>query len=310
MTVSPLEILLAIGVMAVTLLAIMTVRVGAERRRAARERRLGVNQESSVILRRGQPTGDGVNDRIDAGFVRLVARTGIETTPDQMLALMCLLGVLVAGALYLWRGSLGLTLLGLAIGILIPLSVLWILKGRYQNRIQQLLPDALYLIARSLRAGMSLEQAVELVGEEGPRPISTEFKRASASIQLGLSIPTSLQLMADRLELLDFNAFVSTVSYHQATGGNLPLILDRLASGARDRNQFRGAFFAATAQGRITAIALAAAGPLLILGYLLFQPAHTQGFLNSPQGWVIMAVVAVVELIGVVWISRILRVDY
>jgi tight adherence protein B len=97
---------------------------------------------------------------------------------------------------------------------------------------------------------------------------------------------------------------------HQKTGGNLPLMLDRLAASARDRNQFRGQFWAATAQGRITSIALALAAPALVLGYLIFQPEFAQSFLSDPRGWLFLGVVAVLETIGVIWVWRILKIDY
>ena len=116
--------------------------------------------------------------------------------------------------------------------------------------------------------------------------------------------------MADRLQLLDVNALATTIGFYQTTGGNLPLLLDRLAAGARDRNQFRGQFWATTAQGRITSLALAAAAPLLILGYLIFQPDHVQAFLQSPRGWGILAGAAVLEVIGLFWVYRILKVTY
>ena len=38
-------------------------------------------------------------------------------------------------------------------------------QARWRRRIQSLLPDTFFLVARSLRAGLSLEQALETVAE-------------------------------------------------------------------------------------------------------------------------------------------------
>src|SRR5262249_6040563 len=152
----------------------------------------------------------------------------------------------------------------------------------------------------SLRVGTSLEQAIDLVGNEGPKPVATEFSICAGSLELGLPLSVSLQNMAQRINLVDFNAFVSTVALHQKTGGNLPLMLDRLAASARDRSQFRGQFWAATAQGRITSIALALAAPILIVGFLVFKPDFADNFLRDPRGWMFLGIVAVLELIGVI----------
>src|SRR5262249_39322198 len=101
-----------------------------------------------------------------------------------------------------------------------------------------------------------------------------------------------------------------TVGLYMQTGGNLVLLLERLADSVRDRNQFQGQFFAATAQSRVVAIAIGAAGPLLVLAYLLREPEHLNAFFQSPTRWGIIATCAVLEVIGIVWLWWILRVDY
>jgi tight adherence protein B len=306
-----LELLLGGAAAIVGFIAFLIFQTLSERRRKERERRLGLDDQSGILIRGGKPAADGDwSDRMDASFDQMVSQTGLGVTAEEIVATMCLLGVLIGGGLYLWRDQLGLGLLGFALGLLIPLTVVYLLRGRHQALVQEQLPDALYLIARSLRAGMSLEQAIELLAEEGPKPVATEFEKCAASIRLGLSPATAVQMMAERLDLIDVNAFSSTVAFHQTVGGNLPLLLDRLAAGARDRNQFRGQFWAATAQGRITAVALAAAAPLLVLSYLIFQPDHVQTFLNSTRGWMVLGVAALMEVIGMIWVYQVLKVDY
>jgi tight adherence protein B len=184
------------------------------------------------------------------------------------------------------------------------------LQARQRRLLQNQLPDTFYLLARSLRAGLSLEQAIKLAGEEGPRPLAEEFRRASAQIQLGLSVPAALQLAAKRLQLFDFNALVATVSMYQSTGGNLALLLDRLAAATRDRNQFRNHFLAATALGRVTAIALALGAPLLALAYALWQPTFALPFFQSSAGLITLVIALGLELLGAFWLYRLLRFDY
>ena len=309
---NPLELLLALAVGALVLGVFFLVRRRGERRLAEWERRFkGGAEESGLLLRPSQrQPPQGWAARFDRGFERLMEGTGFELNGGQALGLAVLLGVSLGAVLYLWRERLPLALAGLALGVLVPLGIFWLMSGRRRRQLQNQLPDALYLIARSLRAGLSLEQSIRMVGEEGVRPLADEFKRCSASLALSPSLPASLQLMASRLRLVDFNAFVSTVTFHQSTGGNLPLLLDRLAAGARDRNQFRGQFFAATAQGRVTAIALGLAVPLLLVGYVLFEPEHVQAFFMDPRGWVALAVAGILQVIGIVWLYRIMSVDY
>lgn len=309
-----LEIVLASVVGLLALAAMLLWRRWAEQQKQERERRLGLEENSGVLVSHASSTATttqrGWAGSMDRGFARMVEGTGWDATPELVLALMLLVGVLVGGALYMWRDQVGLGVLGVFIGGMIPLATVWMMRNQYRQQVQQQVPDALYLLARSLRAGLSLPQAIDLVAEDGPKPVAGEFARCSASLKLGLSVATAVQMMADRLQLLDINAFASTVGFYQTTGGNLPLLLDRLAAGARDRNQFRGQFWATTAQGRITSVALASAAPLLVIGYLVFQPEHVQGFLESPRGWMVLVVVGIMEVIGVFWVYQILKIDY
>jgi tight adherence protein B len=306
-----LEILLAGVVAAIVLVVGALVRHWLAKRREERERRLGLQERSSVLLSRAAVAPPkGWSARMDTAFERAVEQTGLEVTPAEVLGYVALLGVMLGGGLYLWRDQPELGVFGFFLGAALPLGVVWLMRNRYRQRVQNQLPDSIYLLARSLRAGLSLPQAIDLVAQEGPKPVAGEFARCAASLQLGLSPAVAVEMMADRLQLLDVNALSSTVGFYQTTGGNLPLLLDRLAAGARDRNQFRGQFWATTAQGRITSVGLAAAAPLLALGYLIFQPDHVQAFLNSPRGWAILAGAGVFELIGIVWVYRILKIDY
>jgi tight adherence protein B len=171
------------------------------------------------------------------------------------------------------------------------------------------MPDTIYMLARSLRAGMSLEQAIELIGRQGMKPLANEFQRAHAQIELGLTVPAALQLSADRLGLLDFSSFVSLVTLHHNTGGNLAVLLDRLAANIRDHNQFRNHFLAATALGRTTAIFLAGAAPALLLAYAIFQPDFAMAFFQSTGGWITLGVILTLEIIGGLWLFQLLRYD-
>src|SRR5262249_8872282 len=155
--------------------------------------------------------------------------------------------------LFLWRQDLALVAAGLVAGHVMPFIAYLVLRARQRQKLQQQLPDALFLLARSLRAGLSLEQAMTTVGQHGTKPLGGEFRRSPDQVRLGLPVTTALQSMADRLRLLDFNVFVTAVTLHRTMGGNLTVLLDRVATAIRDRNLFRGYFRAATALGRVTA---------------------------------------------------------
>jgi tight adherence protein B len=252
----------------------------------------------------------GTADQFDTAFNTMVERTGLGITPAQALGIIGLGGVGMAAALFLWRGEPWLAILGLLLGTAAPLGTFVVMQGRWQKQLQEQLPDALFFLARSLRAGLSLEQGLALVAEEGPSPLSDELRRAADQVQLGLSAPAALQLTAKRLPMQDFQVFVSIVTLHRSIGGNLTLLLDRLAAGVRDRNQFAGYFRSATAMGRITAIAIGSAVPLIFLGYSLFEPDYATRFFDTWTGVAMLTTAFGLELVGAVWVFYLLRSDY
>jgi len=167
-----------------------------------------------------------------------------------------------------------------------------------------------HLLAGSLRAGQTVEQAVELAGERGNKPLAEEFKHAAGLMKLGMTPAAALRSTAERVNLLDFNLLASTVGLYTQTGGNLAILLDRLAASVRDRNQFRGQFMATTAQARIVSVVMAAAVPLFLLAYILFEPEHVQVFFQSVGGWTLIIGCGILEVIGVVWVWRLFQVRY
>jgi tight adherence protein B len=311
------ERLLMAGVMvlvaAVLLGGFLLLRTWRDRRRAAFERRMQhPDSAEEVLLEQFEQVGppQGLANRLDHAFVRMIERTGLPLNAEQALGLTCLVGVCLALILLLWRGDLWLVMFGLALGIAIPLGIFLFLQSRWQRQLQEQLPDVFFFLARSLRAGLSLEQALALVADQGPQPLAPQLRRCSEQISLGLSVPAALELTARRINLPDFNVFVSVIGLHRTTGGNLPLLLDRLAISTRDRNQYRGYFRSVTALGRMTALFLGLASPAILVGYAILHPEYISRFFESSAGWTALAIAFSLEIVGAVWLYFLLRVDY
>jgi tight adherence protein B len=313
------EVVFAVLASAAVFGIVLVIRNANDRRRETELARvLGpTGDDSGVIALRKEPVllnpppePKGLFVSIDKWFDSAVLRSGLNASPAGVVALCSLLGLLIAVGLYMWKDQLGLALLGLVVGVAIPIMVVSFLQRRHKRKLQEQLPDAYYLLAGSLRSGLSLEQSIDMLAERGNKPLADEFKYCSGLLKLGSSAPAALRATSARIGLLDFELLVSTVGLYTQTGGNLALLLDRLAASVRDRNQFRGQFRAATAQSRIVATALACAVPLFLLIYILFEPEHIGQFFYTTSGWIVAGVCILLELIGLIWIWRLFRVDY
>lgn len=276
--------------------------------RAAADRRL--NAEDSGVLSSGATAARANDPNVFARFDNAVRRSGLDASPTGVRAVMLLLAVGLAGGLWLWKEQLGLAALGAVVGAVLPVVVVLVAHRQYRWRLQDQLPDAYRVLAGSVRAGQTLEQAIEFYASNGAQPLAEEFAHCTALMRLGLSPAAAVQATAVRVRLFDFDLLASTVGLYAQTGGNLVLLIERLADSVRDRNQFAGQFFAATAQSRVVAFTLGLAAPVVLVVYLLAEPEHTQAFLASPNGWATLAVCALLEVVGVVWVWRILKIDY
>jgi len=255
------------------------------------------------------PPAKDWRERFDRRFAGIVHGAGMDLEASQVIGLILLCAVGGCAGLYLWRDEPWLALMGFVLGLALPLGWLSIVAGRRRRTMQGQMPEAVFLLARSLRAGLGLEQGIHLVARESAAPLSEELLRVSDQIKLGLAVPAALQGSARRVGLVDFSVFAAIIALHRGTGGQLPQLLDRLAGGVRDRVQFQGHFRAATAMGRISAIALGAAVPCIFLWYVLFQPETVQIFLDSPGGISMLATAFTLEAVGILWLYRLLKSD-
>ena len=294
-------------------IAFVVARRLLERSLAPPSRSLAVQLEKDATItwpnRPQAPTPD-LEERMDKSFEGMVQESGLGFNPGQVLGLCILTGISMAALLFFWSEDELAGAAGLALGVFIPLLVVAFYQRRRRNLLFSQLPDAFFFLARSLRAGLALEQGLTRAGEQLEEPLAGEFRRVASQIQLGLHPQKALQNMADRLRLPDFNVFVSTVSLAYQSGGNLALLLDRLAAATRDRIQFLGYFRAATALGRTAGFVLGAAVPALVIAYAILEPDHARDLFRTADGLQLLAIATVLEIIGVAWCFYLLRVDY
>lgn len=285
------------------------------RRAELLERRLASSDSDQAIVL-SPPSREGWAARLDRGFEQMVWRTGLDLDPPMALAIIFIMGVLLAAAVFVWRLETEpwLAIPAFFLGAAVPLIFLLWREQTWRRTLQRQLPDAFFLLARSIRAGRSVDQAFQLIGDQGAPPLSREFARMYRQLELGLSLTQVLQLASDRLGLVDFNIFASTMSLHRTTGGNLPQLLDRLATATRDRNQFEGQYRAATVLGRYSAAFILVMVGIILFHLFFFQrDEFAMKFFDTTHGYtgIILFTLAIgLELLGGFLLYLFLRYEY
>ena len=127
------------------------------------------------------------------------------------------------------------------------------------------------------------------------------------STDTGLSVPASVRAMARRVPLTEMKIFSATLSVYRQTGGHLASTLQRLATVIRDRLTYRRQLRATTAAGRFSATVVAMIGPILFTYMMLFQSEYFSKLISISIGQYLLATAVILELIGIFWITRLLR---
>ncbi len=126
-------------------------------------------------------------------------------------------------------------------------------------------PQAIDLIASSLRAGHAFTSGVSMVSDEVADPTGAEFRLLYDQQNFGMPLPDALKAFAARVPLLDARFFVTAVLTQREAGGNLAEVLDNLSELIRERSRVKRQVRVTSAHGRITGWVLSMMPPVLFL---------------------------------------------
>ncbi|MBN1394263.1 MAG: type II secretion system F family protein [Pirellulales bacterium] len=200
-----------------------------------------------------------------------------------------------------------LPLVGLTMGSLPLFWLLWRRKRRLKAFAAQL-PDALEMISRTLRAGQSLAFGFNMVSTEMPPPINKEFGRVFEEQNLGIPMDDTLRDMTGRIPNLDLKFFVTALILQRQTGGDLAEILDKIGALIRDRFRIWGQVQALTGEGRLSGVVLLALPFVLFVAVYQLNPAYVMVLFDDPLGTKMLAVGAIMQVIGALVIRKIVNI--
>jgi len=196
---------------------------------------------------------------------------------------------------------------GLIIGF-VPYYVLNIMKTRRIRKFEEQLPDALDMIARSLRAGHALGSGIEMVGQEFSEPLGIEFTKTVTQITFGVGLEDALRNMAKRIDCPDLKFLVVSVIIQKESGGNLSEIMENIGRIIRERFKLRGKIRALTAEGKLSAIILFVLPILIAIVLLVINPSYIKELVEDPTGRKVIAGMVVMIFFGALVMKRIINI--
>jgi tight adherence protein B len=239
----------------------------------------------------------------------LLEQSGLDMTPRRLFGLMAMVAACsaVLGLLIVQINPIVGAVAGALLGAAAPfLYVVWARRKRMDKLTSQL-PDAFDLMARVVRAGQTMSQALQAVADEFELPISAEFAYCYEQQNLGLSPELSLRDLARRTGVLEIKIFVLALLVQQQTGGNLAEMLDKLATTLRERAKIKGKIKALTAEGRLQAAVLLGLPFFLLVAITILNPGYASELYKHPE---LLIGMVVFEIIGALWIRKIINFDF
>jgi len=171
------------------------------------------------------------------------------------------------------------------------------------------LPDALTVLASSLRAGHSLLQAVDHVAAEADDRTAGEWREVVRQTRLGIPVEDAIDDLTHRVALRDLQWISLVARVQHQVGGNMAEMFDIVAETVRQRYRLRAQVYTLTAQGRMTRGILTVA-PFALGGILmLVSPFYISSFLDSTVGRLMIVAACCMIAVGSLWLKKIVEIE-
>jgi tight adherence protein B len=181
-------------------------------------------------------------------------------------------------------------------------------KNRNMQRFQEQLPEALDMMARSVRAGHGFSSALRIVAQEFDNPMGGEFNKVIDEINFGVSVKDALIRLTERVDCDDLKFFAVTVSIQTETGGNLAEVLESISRIIRDRFKLKRHIRTLSAEGKLSAAILVAI-PLLVAVTLFFiNPDYINTLITDSLGKKAIALSLIMMIVGIAVMKKIVTI--
>lgn len=195
-------------------------------------------------------------------------------------------------------------------GFYLPVIYAKIKEAKRLELIDQQLADGLLLISSSLKSGLSFAQGIEVMSQQGPKPLAEEFLLLSQELKLGVPMDTGLNNVAIRLsKSKEIKVAVTAINIARETGGSMSETLSQISETMRKRNEMKGKIMSLTAQGRFSGIIMSILPFALALAVYAIDPKMMMPMFTTVYGYIMLSFIVILIIIGSLIISRIVAID-
>jgi tight adherence protein B len=245
-----------------------------------------------------EKTGKGLDDQVF-----------ILTERRKLIRIFTVTPLTLASIGFLYFHNLPGLVGGLVMGFVFPPIITKNLSMRRRNKFHNQLVDGLMILSGALKAGMSLNQAIEVLVEEMPAPMSDEFSLVIRENKMGVALEDCLDHLRNRMPLDDLGLIAIAIGIARETGGNLTEILENLVSTIREKKKLHDRVKALTVQGRLQGYIMM----VLPVGFSIFiynvNPENFKILLTDKLGQMLLGWAIISEIIGIILIQKLSKIE-
>lgn len=149
-------------------------------------------------------------------------------------------------------------------------------RNKYFDRLNGQLSEVCRLLSNSTRAGLTINQGIELVAAEIASPAKEEFKELAHNLRLGVEFERALKGLEKKVPTREFKLFISALMIQKRSGGNLTKVLSEMARTLEERKILQQTIKTATAEQRFVSYIL----PAMPIFLLFMLNSMMDGFLD------------------------------
>jgi tight adherence protein B len=238
-------------------------------------------------------------------------RAGLAFTVTEYVAVRVSVGVVLALLLSLFLSgqtadsglAIGGAVVAFFVGYFLPTIYVGARKTARLRRVEDQLLDTLISMAKSMRAGVGLTQALEYAAKDTEPPLGAELVRIVRELQLGADLELIFDEMNNRVGSPDLEIASTAIVIQRRVGGNLSEILTNVANTLRDRKAIRSELHALTAKQRLQGN-LSALIPVAVAAFFFSVNPEVMGrLINTTTGLISLGVAIFFEFMGL-WLVR------
>lgn len=254
--------------------------------------------------------GDQFDDSLFAEEIDKKLKQGaIPLKPSEYIA------ILLVSFILLWAICRWILALLFPIDVLIALFIVkfgsdFYLKSRKEKRaiaFNEQLPEVCRMLSNTVKAGLTLQQGIEMAGKELKAPAGPEFVLMSYQLNMGDSFERVIHRFMERVDSREVKVMMNTILIQRRIGGNLAEVLEMMAQTLEERGRVYKEMSAVTAESKYVAFIL----PILPIATAMMLNLFIPGFLNplfTPLGLILLAIFAIIIIFSSFLIKKVTNI--